>query len=173
MTKLFLDTSILIDLIADRKPFSKFAITLFEKAELKKVSLYTSSHAIATTHYLLKKHVGEKTLREILFDLLDYIQIISIDQDVIKKSLKSKHKDFQAYIIQCMQITMDNTLGDAADNANKSLKDDKPALNQTDRTERVWKQCIASGCVNDPNVNTDTIPNIQFHLFKVITDNCT
>lgn len=102
MKKLFLDTNILIDLIADRKPFSKFAIAIFEKAELKKVSLFTSSHAIATTHYLLKKHVGEKELREILFDLLDYIQVISVDQDVIKKSLKSKHKDFEDAIqINC------------------------------------------------------------------------
>lgn len=95
MKKAFVDTNILIDLIADRKPFSKFAIELFSKAESKRVRLFTSSHTIATTHYLLKKHLSEKELREILLDLLDYITVVAVDIEVIKRGLKSKHKDFE------------------------------------------------------------------------------
>jgi predicted nucleic acid-binding protein len=95
MTKIFVDTNILVDLIADRKPFSKFAIEIFNKAEEKKVKLYTSSHSIATTHYLLKKHINEKELREVLYNILDYLTIIPIDTDTLKKGLKSKHKDFE------------------------------------------------------------------------------
>lgn len=95
MKKVFVDTNILIDLIADRKPFSKFAIEIFEMAEEKKIKLFTSSHSIATTHYLLKKYIEEKELREIIYTLLDYVVIIPIDIDVIKKGLKSKHKDFE------------------------------------------------------------------------------
>ena len=55
MKKAFLDTNIIVDLIADRKPFSKFSIEIFKKAEENKIKLFTSSHSIATTHYLLKK----------------------------------------------------------------------------------------------------------------------
>lgn len=95
MKKVFVDTNILVDLISDRRPFSKFAIQLFSKAEKRKIKLYTSSHSIATTHYLLKKYVDEKELRDILHNILDYLTIIAIDQDVIKKGLKSKHKDFE------------------------------------------------------------------------------
>lgn len=95
MKKIFVDTNILIDLIADRRPFSKFAIQLFSKAEEKKIKLYTSSHTIATTHYLLKKYLDEKDLREILINILDYLNIVAIDLDVLKKGLKSKHKDFE------------------------------------------------------------------------------
>lgn len=95
MSKVFIDTNILIDLLADRKPFSKFAIEIFVAAENKKVKLFASSHSIATGHYLLKKYVGEKELREMLLDLLDYITVIPIDIDVLKRSLKSKHKDFE------------------------------------------------------------------------------
>lgn len=95
MKKVFVDTNILIDLIADRRPFSKFAIQIFSKAEERKIKLFTSSHSIATTHYLLKKYIDEKELRDILYSVLDYLNIVAIDQDVIKKGLKSKHKDFE------------------------------------------------------------------------------
>lgn len=95
MKNIFIDTNILVDLIADRKPFSKFAIDLFSKAEAKKIRLYTSSHSIATTYYLLKKYVDEKLLRDIIYNALDYLEVVPIDQDVIKKGLKSKHKDFE------------------------------------------------------------------------------
>ena len=95
MKKVFVDTNILVDLIADRKPFSKFAIQLFLKAEERKIKLYVSSHSIATTHYLLKKYIDEKDLREVLFNILDYLNIVAINLDVLKKGLKSKHKDFE------------------------------------------------------------------------------
>jgi predicted nucleic acid-binding protein len=95
MKKVFVDTNILVDLIADRRPFSKFAIQIFSKAEERKIKLYTSSHSIATTHYLLKKYIDEKDLRDILHNILDYLNIVAIDQDVIKKGLRSKHKDFE------------------------------------------------------------------------------
>lgn len=95
MKKIFVDTNIIIDLLADRKPHSKFAIALFEKAELHKVKLYASSHSLATTYYLLKKYVDDKNLRLILLALLEYVNIIPIDVHIIKRGLKSKHKDFE------------------------------------------------------------------------------
>ena len=95
MKHIFLDTNIIIDLIYNREPFGKSAIQIFQGAESKKYKLYASSHSIATTHYLLKKFVEEKKLRKILSELLNFINIISIDDVIIKKSLKSAHKDFE------------------------------------------------------------------------------
>jgi predicted nucleic acid-binding protein len=95
MKKVFLDTNIIVDLIADRKPFSKYSIEIFKKAEEKKIKLFTSSHSIATTHYLLKKYLEEKILRDVLHNLLDYVTVIAVDTDVLKKGLRSKHKDFE------------------------------------------------------------------------------
>jgi predicted nucleic acid-binding protein len=95
MKKVFIDTNIIIDLIADRKPYSKYAIEIFSKAEEKKVKLFTSSHSIITTHYLLKKYLKEKSLRDVLINLLEYFTVIPVNVDVIKKGLRSKHKDFE------------------------------------------------------------------------------
>ena len=95
MKRIFLDTNIIVDLIADRKPFSKYAIQLFQKAEQNEVELFTSSHSIATTHYLLKKYLGEKEWREVLFDLIDYFTVIAVDEAILKKGLRSNHRDFE------------------------------------------------------------------------------
>ncbi len=123
MIKVFVDTNIIVDLIADRKPFSKFAIELFKKAENKEVMLYTSSHSLATTHYLLKKYLEEKQLRAVLYSLLDYLKIIAVDQDVIKKSLKSKHKDFE----DAIQIFCSNTISSMDYITTRNIKDFKSA----------------------------------------------
>ena len=95
MKRVFVDTNILVDLIADRKPFSKYAITIFKAAECKKIRLYTSSHSISTTYYLLKKYVDDKTLRGIFLGLFEYLTIILVDSEVLIKGLRSKHKDFE------------------------------------------------------------------------------
>ncbi len=107
MKKIFVDTNIIVDLIADRRPHSKFAIALFEKAETEKVKLYASSHSFATTHYLLKKYVDEKNLRLILLGLLEYVNIISVDEHIIKRGLKSKHKDFEDSIQILSALSID------------------------------------------------------------------
>jgi len=95
MKKVFLDTNILVDLIADRKPFSKYAIELFQLAEEDKLQVFTSSHSIAATHYLLKKYLDEKSLHEVLYNLLEFLTVIPVDADIIQKGLRSHHKDFE------------------------------------------------------------------------------
>lgn len=123
MKNVFVDTNILIDLLADRRPFSKFAIEIFDLATKNKVNLFTSSHSIATTHYLLKKHIKEKELREVIYSLLDYIDVISIDLSIIKKSLLSNHKDFE----DAIQIFAANSIKDLDFIVTRNVKDFKNA----------------------------------------------
>lgn len=123
MKNIFVDTNIFIDLVADRRPFSKFAIELFDKAEKKKVRLFTSSHTIATTHYLLKRYVDEKELREILHGLLEYVTVVAIDTDIIRRGLRSKHKDFE----DALQIGAAHSVHHIACLVTRNLRDFKDA----------------------------------------------
>jgi predicted nucleic acid-binding protein len=93
--KVFIDTNILIDFLGDRKPYSKFAIEIFKAAEQKTITLYATTHSLATTHYLLKKYIDEKKLRQILEGLLEYLNIVPIDEHIFRQGLKSRHKDFE------------------------------------------------------------------------------
>jgi len=95
MKHIFVDTNVIIDLLADRKPFSKHAVALFSLAEKKQVILYTTSHALVTTHYMLKKYIDENALRELLLNVLEFMTVIPVSGETIKKSLRSDHKDFE------------------------------------------------------------------------------
>ena len=107
MKKIFVDTNILVDLLADRKPFSKYAIEIFNVAENKKVKLFTSSHSIATIYYLLKKFIDDSSLRKTLLGLIEYMTIISVDTEVLTKGLRSKQKDFEDSIQIYCATTID------------------------------------------------------------------
>lgn len=121
MKKVFVDTNIIVDLLADRRPFSKYAIEIFSKAEAKELMVYTSSHSIATTHYLLKKYIGEKELREILYDLLGFLTIIPVDVAVLKKGLRSKHRDYE----DAIQIICASSIEDLDCIVTRNVKDFK------------------------------------------------
>ncbi|HJS01526.1 MAG TPA: PIN domain-containing protein [Flavobacterium sp.] len=93
--QIFLDTTILIDIITNRKPFSNEAILIFDYCQRKKIRMYATSHSIATLYSLLKTMEEEKELRSIIDDLLDTISVIAISEPILRKSIKSSHKDFE------------------------------------------------------------------------------
>ncbi|MBK9508004.1 MAG: PIN domain-containing protein [Cytophagaceae bacterium] len=121
MKKIYLDTNIIIDLLIERVPFSKYAIQIFKKAEEQSIVLYTSSHSIATTHYILKKYIDEKKLREILNDLIDLVNIVPVDLEILRSGLNSKYKDFEDSI----QIYCANNIKDISFIVTRNIKDFK------------------------------------------------
>ncbi len=123
MKIVFVDTNILIDILIDHPPFSKHAIEIFKSAEQGKVTLHTSSHSFATTHYVLKKYIDEKTLRELLFLLLNFVTLVPIDLNIIKKSLLSKQKAFE----DAIQIFAANAINNLDFIVTRDLKDFKDA----------------------------------------------
>lgn len=116
-----MDTNIIIDLIVDRKPFSKYALAIFSLAEKKKIQLFVSSHSIATTYYILTKFLEEKELKKILYDLLDFVQVVQIDADMLRQGLKSKHKDFE----DVLQMLCAYSIGNIDCIVTRNLKDFK------------------------------------------------
>jgi predicted nucleic acid-binding protein len=123
MKSFFIDTNVLIDFLSDRPPFTKFAIVLFQLAESNEIKLYTSSHSIATAHYLLKKFIPEAQIRAMLDSLLDLITIIPVDLYIIRKSLLSKYKDFE----DAIQIYAANSINNIDYMVTRNLKDFKGA----------------------------------------------
>lgn len=95
MKCVFLDTNVIIDLLADRIPFSKDAERIFNLGKNKQLKLFVSAHSIVTVHYVLKKYMDEKKLRLVLTELVECLEIIPVTKQVIDRSLTSKFTDFE------------------------------------------------------------------------------
>ena len=69
MKNLFLDTNVIIDLIADRKPFSDTASLIFDLAENKYINLFISALSYSNIYYIIRKNCSHKEMLMILQDL--------------------------------------------------------------------------------------------------------
>lgn len=92
---LFLDTNILVDLTANREPFSKWAIKIFSDAKNAKWKLITSSISILTTYYIIEKQIGTNRAKRILKILLNRLEVKDITKLELLTSLTTKFKDFE------------------------------------------------------------------------------
>lgn len=96
MTKLLIDTNIVIDLLAKRMDFYWEAAELFSKADKKKLTLAISSLSIANTNYVLSKLKSAKDAREILRKFKVLVEIVSLDDKIVELALSDeKFPDFE------------------------------------------------------------------------------
>ncbi len=95
MKQVFLDTNIVIDLLADRKPFSIAAAQIFNLAVAGKVKLYISAVSYNNIYYLLRQSLSNNETIKLLNELSEMAEIADVSKAVIKKSLKSEFKDFE------------------------------------------------------------------------------
>lgn len=108
-------------MLADRSPFSKFAIEIFDLAEKKKSGFLLLLILMPLCITCWKKHISQKELRKLLHTLLEFIELIAIDTDIIKKSLLSNHKDFE----DAIQIFAANSFPNMDFIVTRNLKDFK------------------------------------------------
>ena len=95
MTRLFLDTNILLDLLAKRLPYYSAAASLFSLADKGTVHLSVSSLSIVNTHYILRKRMDRKSSRKIITDLGLLITVFPLDSKIIGFALNSDLNDFE------------------------------------------------------------------------------
>ncbi|MDA8693055.1 PIN domain-containing protein [Saprospiraceae bacterium] len=97
-----MDTNIIIDLLADRQPFSNAAYVLFKEAKLYRWQLFTSSNSILTTYYILEKQLSSKDANHAIETILSRIEIMDLTKKKLMLALKSKTEDLEdASQIEC------------------------------------------------------------------------
>ncbi|MBL7829036.1 MAG: PIN domain-containing protein [Saprospiraceae bacterium] len=96
MKKLFIDTNIVIDLLAKREPFYEEAAKLFSLGDRKKVKLIVSSLTFANTNYILSKFNNSIIAREILTKFKVLVTVVDLNDKIIELSLNDKSfSDFE------------------------------------------------------------------------------
>lgn len=128
MKNIFLDTDILIDFIGDRKPFSRFALTIFVNAYNKKIKVYTSGNSITTAYYILGKQTTEKHARELIIDLMNQITIIPVTENILKNAFSSNFTDVEDAVQYFSALTITNMYGIVTRNIKNYKKSTIPVF---------------------------------------------
>jgi predicted nucleic acid-binding protein len=96
MKKVFVDTNVLIDLLAKRQPFYDEAAKLFTLAEIKKIELSVSSLTIANTAYILLRELNALESKQIIRKLRIIVRVIPVDEKVVDMALNdNSFTDFE------------------------------------------------------------------------------
>lgn len=95
MKKLFIDTNIVIDLLAKREPFYDEAAMLFTLADKQKIRLSVSALTFANTNYILLQSKKPEESKLILRKLKLIVQVLSLDEKIVGLSLNDN--DFKDY----------------------------------------------------------------------------
>ena len=95
MRKLFLDTNIVLDLLAYRMPFYTEAAELFSLADKKEIKLSISSLCLADTHYILSKQNHDLEVRKILRKFKVLVNVLPLDDKIEDLALNSEFRDFE------------------------------------------------------------------------------
>ena len=87
MKKLFIDTNIMLDLLAKREPFFEEAASLFSLADKKAVELSISSLTIANTSYVLLRQMDSNKAKTIIRKLRLIVKLLPLDDKIIGLAL--------------------------------------------------------------------------------------
>ena len=110
MKSIFIDTNIVLDLLAHRIPFYSEAAKLFSLADKKKVKLSISALCLADIHYILSKQIPEAEVRRILRKFKVLVNVLPMDDKITDLALNSEFRDFEDAIQYYTAIENDQDL---------------------------------------------------------------
>src|SRR5947209_1245546 len=95
MKNIFLDTNVIIDFLADRRPFSLNAAKLFNLSLSGKIKIYVSAVSYNNIYYILLQSLSNNETIKLLGELSEMDEITDVNKNIIQKSLKTDFKDFE------------------------------------------------------------------------------
>lgn len=96
MKKLFIDTNIVLDLLAKRDSFYESSAKLFSLADRNVIQLSVSSLTFANINYVLSKLKSTSEAKEILRKFKLLVHIVSLSEKIVDLALNdSAFKDFE------------------------------------------------------------------------------
>ena len=93
--KVFIDTNMVLDVLAQREPFYATSARIWELIEKGELEGYLSAASITDLFYILKKQLGLNKAYDSLDKLLIVFEVASVTETDIRKALKIGLKDFE------------------------------------------------------------------------------
>jgi predicted nucleic acid-binding protein len=95
MTRILIDTDVILDFFFDRQPFAENASKIFSLCESKKITGFVTPVIISNVYYLLRQSAKHEKVIEKLKLLVSITEIAVMDKEVVTQALNSDFKDFE------------------------------------------------------------------------------
>ena len=95
MKRVFVDTNVIIDFLADREPFSEFAAKLFQLAHDGRINIYIASISINNTYYILRQVCSHRKASKLIESILGLVTVQETNKEILLKAVKSGFNDFE------------------------------------------------------------------------------
>lgn len=95
MENVFVDTNIIIDLLAKREPFYEDAQDLFTLGDKKEIQLCISSLSFANTYYSIARHHKGIDAKKYLAKFKVLVKVLPLEDKSIELALASDFIDFE------------------------------------------------------------------------------
>ena len=95
MTRILIDTDVILDFFFDREPFAENAAKILSLCESKEIKGFITPVIISNVYYLLRQTAKHEKVIEKLRMLVSFTEILVIDKDAILQALNSDFKDFE------------------------------------------------------------------------------
>jgi predicted nucleic acid-binding protein len=93
--KIFLDTDVALDHLADRQPFAEYAHRILALAERGGLGVCLSALSFSNLYYLLRKLKGHSEALALLRKLKQIARVSAVGEAEIQLALASSFKDFE------------------------------------------------------------------------------
>jgi predicted nucleic acid-binding protein len=95
MTRVLVDTNVVLDVLLDRKPHVTASLAVWSAVETRALQGLLAAHAITTIHYLIRKERGSVQAKRVVSGLLRIFGIAPVDVAVIQDALQLSSPDFE------------------------------------------------------------------------------
>ena len=93
--KVFFDTNILIDVLANRQPFYENSVALWTLSERRTITGLVSVLTFTNTFYIVRRLKDLKTARRALTLIRDAFIPVACDGEIINRAIASRFGDFE------------------------------------------------------------------------------
>ena len=95
MTKLLIDTDVVLDILLDRRPHVAGSAAIWAAVETGKAQGWIAAHSVTTVHYLVRREKSGPEARRIIESLLSVLEVALVDGAVVQNALRLPMVDFE------------------------------------------------------------------------------
>ena len=95
MTRVLLDTNVVLDVVLVRQPYFLASTAVVDAAGDARVEGLIAGHAVTTVAYLLQRERGAAHTRSTLVHLLSQVRVAAVTDEAVRLALSAPMSDFE------------------------------------------------------------------------------